>query len=172
MGASLPPRGLFLAAMVPVLVLAGPGHTVDRTPVQRERCTSDIQLPFSIQVVPIETPHPGAALRVRVEVQAVRDFEDATLQVMAPSDVAVSVGRTADLGPLSPRAPRQHEFTLIVPPAGARRNVDVKVRALLEDGRVFEGGATLVLNFQAEASREVTEADGTKVREVLARRIQ
>lgn len=171
MGASFLPRGFFFTASVLVLVLAGPGHTVDRAPAERERCTSDIQLPLSVRVVPVDTPHPGAALRVRVDIQAMRDFEDATLRVVAPLDVAVAAGWTADLGPLSPHAPRQHEFTVIVPASGAR-TVDVKVAAHLEDGRVFEQGATLILNFEEEASREVTEADGTKVREVLARRIQ
>ena len=174
MGASFSPRGnrlWVLGASVLVFLLARPGHTVDRAPVPRERCTSDIQLPFSISVMPVGTPRPGAALRVRVDIQAVRDFEDATLRVLAPSDVAVTAGRTADLGPLSPHAPRQHEFTFVVPPRGARQTVDVKVAARLEDGRVFEGGATLNLSFEEEASRVVTEADGSTVREVLARRI-
>jgi hypothetical protein len=138
----------------------------------RERCTVDIQLPITVRVLPEDTPHPGAALRVRVEVEAKRPFSEATVSVLAPADVPVMSGKRGDLGPLAVGRPAEHTFTIVVPPHGQRRTVDVKVRAALDDGFTIEQGATLNLSFEDEPSRVVTEKDGTKVREVPARRIQ
>jgi hypothetical protein len=138
----------------------------------QERCTGDVMLPLSVRVFPVETPHPGAALRVRVEVEAERPFAEVSLRVLAPPDVPVTAGQTRELGELVPQRPVQHEFTIVVPSHGQRRTVDVKVRAALDDGLTFEQGATLNLSFQDEPSRVVTDQSGNRVREVLARRIQ
>jgi len=138
----------------------------------REECTGDVELPIHVRVIPEDTPHPGAALRVRVEVEAERPFSESTVRVLPPADVSVRSGRTADLGPLAVGRPRQHEFIIVVPAHGQRRTVDVMVRVASDDGLTIEQGATLNLSFQDEPSRVVTEEDGTQVREVPARRIQ
>jgi hypothetical protein len=138
----------------------------------RERCTGDVELPIQVRVIPEETPHPGAALRVRVEVETKRPFSETAIRVLAPADVPVMAGRTAELGPLAVGRPVHHEFTIVVPAHGQRRTVDVIVRAASDEGLTIEQGATLNVSFQDEPSRLVTEVDGTQVREVPARRIQ
>jgi hypothetical protein len=138
----------------------------------RERCTSDVQLPITVRVLPEETPHPGAALRVRVEIEALRPFGEASVTVLAPGDVPVTAGRTRDLGPLAEHRPVEHEFAIIVPAHGQRRTVDVTVRAATDDGLTVVQGATLNLSFEDEPSRVVVDQNGAQVREVPARRIQ
>jgi hypothetical protein len=138
----------------------------------RERCTGDVELPIQVRVIPEDTPHPGAALRVRVLVEAKRPFSETAIRVLPPADVPVRSGRTADLGPLAVGRPVHHEFTIVIPAHGQRRTVDVVVRATSDEGLTIEQGATLNVSFDDEPSRVVTEEDGTKVREVPARRIQ
>jgi hypothetical protein len=139
---------------------------------EREQCTGDVQLPITVRVIPEETPHPGAALRVRVEVEALRSFGDATVSVLAPADVPVTAGGRGELGPLAEHRPVSHAFTIVVPAHGERRTVDVKVRAQSDDGFAIEQGATLNLSFEDEPGRVVTDQNGTRIREVPARRIQ
>lgn len=138
----------------------------------RERCTGDVELPIQVRIVPEGTPHPGAALRVRVEVEGKRPFSETAIRVLPPADVPVTAGRTADLGPLAVGRPVEHQFTIVIPAHGQRRTVDVIVRAASDEGFTIEQGATLNVSFQDEPSRLVTEEDGTQVREVPARRIQ
>ena len=139
---------------------------------EREHCTGDVQLPITVRVIPEGTPHPGAALRVRVDVEALRSFGDATVSVLAPADVPVTTGRRGELGPLAEHRPVSHAFTIVVPAHGQRRTVDVKVRAESDDGFAIEQGATLNLSFEDEPGRVVTDQNGTQIREVPARRIQ
>ena len=159
---------LGLAAVVAALVVSGEAP-LGRA---RERCTGDVELPIHVRVVAAETPHPGAALRVRVDVEALRPFADASISVLAPADVPVTAGRQRHLGPLAVGRPVEHEFTIVVPAHGQRRTVDVHVRAGSDDGFTIEQGATLNLSFEEEPSRVVADQNGTRVREVLARRIQ
>jgi len=159
---------LGLCAVGAALLLSG--HTP--TGITRERCTGDVQLPITVRVFPEDTPHPGAAVRVRVEVEALRPFGDASISVLSPADVPVTAGQTRDLGPLAEHRPVTHEFTVVVPTHGQRRTVDVTVHAASDDGFAVEQGATLNLSFENEPSRVVTDQNGTPVREVPARRIQ
>lgn len=159
---------LGLAAVMAALVVSGEAPMGG----PRERCAGDVELPIHVRVVAVETPHPGAALRVRVDVEALRPFGDASISVLAPADVPVTAGRRKDLGPLAVGRPVQHEFTILVPAHGQRRTVDVHVRAGSDDGFTIEQGATLNLSFEDEPSRVVADQNGAPVREVLARRIQ
>ena len=136
-----------------------------------ERCLLDVALPLVVRVLPQGEPHPGAALRVRVEVEAFRDFADADLRILPAPDVALLSTPGRSLGQLNARKPVSEEFTVVVPPHGERRTVDVRVRAVVDDGPVMEQGATLNLSFTEEPSRVVTDANGVLVREVPARRV-
>jgi hypothetical protein len=159
---------LGIAAVMAAVLVSG------ETPMgrARERCTGDVELPIHVRLVPVQTPHPGALLQVRVEVEALRPFSEASITVRAPADVPVTAGQHRELGPLTEGRSFEHEFTILVPAHGQRRTVDVHVRAGSDDGFTIDQGATLNLSFEDEPSRVVTDQDGTLVREVPARRIQ
>ena len=159
---------LGISALWAALLLSGNAPAGSR----RERCTGDIQLPLVVRVVPEDTPHPGAALRVRVEVEALRPFSEVSVTVLPPADVQVTAGRARALGPLGEHQHAEHEFAIVVPAHGQRRTVDVKVNASSDDGLSIEQGATLNLSFEDEPSRIVTDQNGVQVREIPARRIQ
>ena len=161
---------LGISALCCVTFLGG-GRSEDLDTASPERCSIDVALPLVVRVVPQNEPHPGAALRVRVEIEAFRDFADADLRVLPPSDVALLSTPRRSLGQLNARKPISEEFTLVVPPHGERRTVDVRVRAVVDDGPAMEQGATLNLSFAEEPSRVVTDANGVLVREVPAERV-
>ena len=161
---------LFLGvSLVCCIVLLAGNRSKDAAPPQRS--SIDVALPLEVRLLPLGEPRPGAALRVRVEVEAFRDFADADLVILAPSDVSLLSASRRSLGKLNARKPLGDEFTVVVPPHGERRTVDVRVRAVVDDGPVMEQGTTLNLSFAEEPSRVVTDANGVQVREVLARRV-
>ena len=161
---------LVISALCCVTLLGG-GRSQDLSAASRERCSMDVALPLVVRLLPQGEPRPGAALRVRVEVEAFRDFSDAELRILPTPDVALLSAPRRSLGRLNVRKPVNDEFTVVVPGHGERRTVDVRVRAVVEDGLVMEQGATLNLSFAEEQSRVVTDANGVLVREVPARRV-
>ena len=163
---------LFLGvlAALSIVFLAG-SRDHDPNATSGDRSSIDVALPLVVRVVPQGEPHPGRALRVRVEIEAFRDFADADLRILPAPDVALSSAPQRSLGKLQARKPVAEEFTVVVPAHGERRTVDVRVRAVVDDGPVMEQGATLNLSFAEEPSRVVTDAKGQQVREVPARRV-
>ncbi|HET9234529.1 MAG TPA: hypothetical protein VFP10_10340, partial [Candidatus Eisenbacteria bacterium] len=107
---------LGISALFCVTLLGG-GRSQDLNvnAAYREQCSMDVALPLEVRVLPQGAPHPGAALRVRVEIEAFRDFADADLRILPPPDVSLLSSPRRPLGRLNVRKKVTEEFTVVVP---------------------------------------------------------
>jgi hypothetical protein len=160
-----------LAVGACLLGVAPPADPEDPPAIAADRlCAADAQHPLRIDLVPAGAPRPGERWSVRVRVSAQRLVDDVSLDVRPSAGVTLETPVRESLGLLHSGGVNERVLTFRLPADRTRRTVDIVAVGHI-DGMPVARGATLNVNYDPEPSRLVVTADGRRIREVQARRV-
>ena len=128
--------------------------------------------PLQVSVEPDGDAAPGAVVSATIRVTAARAMGRVELECSAGDGVELLADPAVSAERIAPGETYERRIVARLPQSSQRRVVEVTVRGWIDGARLERSTIWNLVPAGPELSREVLRADGTRVREVPARRIR